>query len=61
MLATSPNQVGQYGCIPLLVHYFFCLFNKHVITLQDSSNSLVHSMHGWAIPQDNRIVHQMQL
>ena len=30
MLATSPNQVGQLGCIPLPVHYFFCLFNKHV-------------------------------
>ena len=30
MLATSPNQVGQSGYIPLPVHYFSYLFNKHV-------------------------------
>ena len=36
MLATSPNQVAQLGCIPLSVHYFFCVFNKNVKTLQET-------------------------
>ena len=35
MLATNPNQVSQQGLIPLPVHYFFCLFNKLVKTLQE--------------------------
>ena len=32
-----PKQVGQKGCIPLPVHYFFCLFNKNVKTLQEQA------------------------
>ena len=35
MLAVSPNQIGHLGCIPLQVHYIFCLFNTHVKTMQE--------------------------
>ena len=35
MLVTGPNQVREQGHIPLPVHYFFCLFNKHGKTLQE--------------------------
>ena len=35
LLVAKPNQVSQFGSIPLLVHYFFCLFNKNVKILQE--------------------------
>ena len=49
MLAKSSlNQVGQQGCIPLPVHYscyyFFCLFNKHVKTLQGQLKKAVFQL-----------------
>ena len=28
-------MLASQDCIPLLVQYFFCLFNKHVKTLQE--------------------------
>ena len=50
---------------PFPLDYFFCLFNKHVKILQErwklavDSISLVHWVHGWTIPQDKGIVHQI--
>ena len=59
MLATSPNQVSQYGPIPLLVPYiisFVCSTNmsKHC------KNKQYFTCLRWAIPQYNRMVHQIE-
>ena len=35
MLATSPNQAGQSRLYSTAGTLFFCLFNKHVKTLQE--------------------------
>ena len=52
MLATSPDQVGQY------IIYFVCSTNMST-NCKNKQYVTCSLMHGWAIPQDNRIVHQI--
>ena len=63
MLASSPNQVGQSrpystsGTLYILLVQQTC--QNIARTIEIISILLVHWMRGWAIPQDNRMVHQM--
>ena len=57
MLATTPNQVGQQGHVEYIVS-FVCStkMSKHC---KNKQFLFVHSKHEWAIPKDNRKVHQI--
>ena len=60
MLSTSPNQVGQSHLYTTLGTYFFQQTCQNIArTIKISNISLVHCMHGWAIPPFSRIMHQV--
>ena len=56
MLAKSDRPVTPYSIFGTLFPLFVQQTCQNIARI--SSISLVHCMQGWAIPQDNRIVHK---